>query len=496
MTETVSRLVERSFQTSVLQTIIDGTVSDSSKGSRFFSVGLSVAFLVYLIFNFNKTIKTLGDADGTQDIILVAFGVFSIFALTTVRTIVNRLIGRSNLRIDSRGVSLWHSLGGAPSLTRKTHLWKDLQFVRFEKNVVGVSSTELLIFDWDSSKQMRLSHTAEMTMIDLSILSPEERADLFACLALFVPQELIAPEALYLQMRALSGDTSGSLYNFTDLWMNEFSSRFSLANYVPLKPGTILGHYVVNMLTASRSNSSVYLAQAENGRRVVIKELTVPVDCGGSEQLKILEQFNREASILARLNHPAIVRIVDHFVESGRSYIVMEMVEGLNLREYLNVYGRLLETRVARIGSQAAAVLAYLHEQQPAVVHRDFTPDNLILDSEDRLTVIDFGAANVFYTGKTATLIGKQNYMPPEQLRGKACPASDIYSLGATLAFLLSGKDLPAMGRLPDFDKVECSPEFQDILRRCISFEPEERPTAHQLESLLKDSAALAERSR
>lgn len=69
----MSRLVERSFQTSVLQTIVDGTARDSSKGSRFLSVGLAVAYLVYLIFYFNKMFKSLGDTDGAHDFILVAF---------------------------------------------------------------------------------------------------------------------------------------------------------------------------------------------------------------------------------------------------------------------------------------------------------------------------------------------------------------------------------------------------------------------------------------
>jgi serine/threonine-protein kinase len=85
-------------------------------------------------------------------------------------------------------------------------------------------------------------------------------------------------------------------------------------------------------------------------------------------------------------------------------------------------------------------ILAYLHERTPPVVHRDFTPDNLILDKDGKVKLIDFGVALKSEEGHTAVAraVGKQNYVPPEQFRGKPCQQSDLYSLGATLFFLLT----------------------------------------------------------
>ena len=100
----------------------------------------------------------------------------------------------------------------------------------------------------------------------------------------------------------------------------------------------------------------------------------------------------------------------------------------------------------------------------------------MIYGADGKVTVIDFGAANVFNTGKTATLIGKQCYMPPEQLRGQPCPASDIYAFGATLSYLLSGKDLVSMGKLPPFEDAKVSPALMQLLKDCTAFEWQERP--------------------
>jgi serine/threonine protein kinase len=90
---------------------------------------------------------------------------------------------------------------------------------------------------------------------------------------------------------------------------------------------------------------------------------------------------------------------------------------------------------------EAAKILQYLHSQSPPLIHRDVTPDNLVLARDGCLSLIDFGAANALLGTATGTLVGKQSYIAPEQFRGKAGLSSDIYSLGATVYFALTGRE-------------------------------------------------------
>jgi serine/threonine protein kinase len=94
---------------------------------------------------------------------------------------------------------------------------------------------------------------------------------------------------------------------------------------------------------------------------------------------------------------------------------------------------------VLAIAGQLIDILQYLHDLEPAVVHRDFTPDNLIIDGEGRIKLVDFGVAIEGGQQSRSNIVGKQNYLPPEQVAGKACPQSDIYAMGATLYYLLTG---------------------------------------------------------
>ncbi len=107
--------------------------------------------------------------------------------------------------------------------------------------------------------------------------------------------------------------------------------------------------------------------------------------------------------------------------------------------------------------------MLYLHNQKVPILHRDLTPDNLLLDESDALKLIDFGAAHQFVEGVTGTLIGKQCYIAPEQLRGSASVRSDIYSFGCTLYFLLTGNDPVALA--PSDFKKERRPVPMPLLK-------------------------------
>ena len=121
--------------------------------------------------------------------------------------------------------------------------------------------------------------------------------------------------------------------------------------------------------------------------------------------------------------------------------MVLARVNGVNLRNYINDKGAVSEKQTLTWIKQLAEVVDYLHSQDPPVIHRDLTPENLVLDIRGSLVLIDFGSANEFLGTVTGTLVGKPSYISPEQFSGKANKQSDLYSVGAVMSFLLTGKD-------------------------------------------------------
>jgi eukaryotic-like serine/threonine-protein kinase len=155
-----------------------------------------------------------------------------------------------------------------------------------------------------------------------------------------------------------------------------------------------------------------------------------------------VQNFEREANILASLSHPAIPKIFDYFSEGNRSYLILEFVQGQTLEDLLEERRQPFSPEeVVEWGLQACDVLAYLHGHEPPVIFRDLKPGNLMLRTDGRLMVIDFGIAKVFEHGQRGTMIGTEGYSPPEQYRGVAEPRGDLYALAATMHHLLSGRD-------------------------------------------------------
>jgi outer membrane protein assembly factor BamB len=157
----------------------------------------------------------------------------------------------------------------------------------------------------------------------------------------------------------------------------------------------------------------------------------------------IVRNFEREASILATLSHPAIPQVQDFFTEGTRSYLVMEFVRGYDLETHIGrIEGFLPEAQVVDWAVQLCDVLSYLHNHKPQpIIFRDLKPANIMLDAHDRVRLVDFGIAKIFQSGEKGTTIGTEGYSPPEQYRGGAEPRGDIYALGATLHHLLSKQD-------------------------------------------------------
>ena len=193
--------------------------------------------------------------------------------------------------------------------------------------------------------------------------------------------------------------------------------------------------------------SSVYKAEdIQFGNRLLaVKEMSQH----GLNQKEIDEAaqaFEREALLLARLKHPYLPSIYDHFNEAGRWYLVMDFIEGNTLEEHLNatIGGYLSLEEALQIGIQLCSVLGYLHTQQPSIIFRDLKPANIMLTPDGHLYLIDFGIARHFKPGqaKDTTAFGSAGYAAPEQYgKAQTTPRSDIYSLGATLHQMLTGDD-------------------------------------------------------
>jgi tRNA A-37 threonylcarbamoyl transferase component Bud32 len=453
------------------------TIRSNLSVNRFylvFACYLTLSIVTGLVFNFS--VEDCAELIGNVSIgALIGYGLCNL-----LRKLPVKLVGASNLTFSSRGVEP-HQQSDSPG--EQPIPWSKLRFV-------GLGSTA-----WSSfSKQGRVQQRVVLNFgdspecyVNLTALSEPDRQHFFRILSRNVPQRLLSPEVLFMQVHNLYGGNP-SIESFTQIWAEEFDKKFELANHVSLPAGQACGNnrYTIEMTIATRISSSTYLASDRDSNRVVLKELVVPVNADEVLQDKVIEQFDREASILASLSHKSIVSVKDHFVENGRSYLVMDCVSGNNIRHYVRQHGSLKQRRVVLIARQLAEVLCYMHTQEPPIIHRDLTPDNIVYsDDTDLLKVIDFGAANIYQSRGTGTLIGKQGYMPPEQFKGKATPASDIYALGSTLLFMLSGADPPGMGRMPD-SELQVDLELHRVIQACLQFDQEGRPSAAELVEQLK----------
>lgn len=241
-----------------------------------------------------------------------------------------------------------------------------------------------------------------------------------------------------------------------------------------------LAKYVLGERLAVHQQREVFAASDSQGRAVVLKRLQL----GALSDWKTMELFEREARTLQALSHPRIPRLLNsfHAEHDGRVELslVMERIEGPSLAQRLAQGWRPNEAVVREIARQGLEILIWLHSQQPAVIHRDIKPSNLIWTDAGELYLIDFGAVRDIFVSKGAsTVIGTFGYMAPEQFAGQTEPASDLYSLGATLLHLLAGRppaEIPQRHLMPDFRAyVSCSRPLQRWIERLLMPDVEER---------------------
>ena len=181
---------------------------------------------------------------------------------------------------------------------------------------------------------------------------------------------------------------------------------------------------------------TTYLAW-DTAKLLVLKEMNADMAAIPKAQ----ELFEREAKILQSLHHPGIPEYYDFFVASGRKYLAMELVHGQDLDLYVMERGQVTLAQAIDWMMQLCEILGYIHQQQPPLIHRDIKPANILVRTIDkRIFLLDFGAVKEIGT-LGGTKIGAPDYMAPEQNNGQPCTQSDLYAIGPTLIFLLTGRN-------------------------------------------------------
>ena len=260
-----------------------------------------------------------------------------------------------------------------------------------------------------------------------------------------------------------------------------------------LSEGTVLnGRYHIVRKIGGGGMGAVYLACDQNlgGVERAVKEM-VQSSIEEDQQMKAVEDFKRESTILSTLDHPSIPTIYDYFFDDseGRFYLVMKYISGGDLSARLRAApgGRLDEKTVTEWAFQVADVLAYLHGLPTTIVYRDLKPSNIMLDgSTGRVMLIDFGIARSINQKqeKGVTAVGTMGYAPPELFSGQVEPRSDIYSLGSTMFHLMTGAD-PQNNPLLIFDfqknprprqiNPQLSDQIERILMRSVEYNADSR---------------------
>ncbi|RUS97551.1 serine/threonine protein kinase [Dulcicalothrix desertica PCC 7102] len=213
----------------------------------------------------------------------------------------------------------------------------------------------------------------------------------------------------------------------------------------------------------------------ESNSQVVVKVLYLGKDFDWQE----LKLFQREAETLKTLNHPAIPQYLDYFefdtLNDKGFGLVQTYVDAKSLEQHVEAGRRFSTTEVKELARTILEILTYLHDQEPPIIHRDIKPSNILLtnrsgNSVGQVYLVDFGSVQniAAQEGGTITVVGTYGYMPPEQFGGRTKPASDLYSLGATMIYLVTGMhptELPQQDLQIQFRKfADINPEFADWL--------------------------------
>lgn len=232
-------------------------------------------------------------------------------------------------------------------------------------------------------------------------------------------------------------------------------------------------YWLAEKLEQGEWGATFLAVDQETRQQCLIKQFSLQ----RADDWKSIELFEREAKTLKHLNHPHIPKYLDYFTGEGQRdqqlFLVQEYIPGQTLARCLADGRHFIEQEVVAMARALTEVLCYLHQFSPPLIHRDIRPDSILLGDDRQLYLVDFAAVqDSLQPGGGSTVVGTFDYLPPEQRKGKAVPASDLYALGATLIHLLSrippsrlqGQDQ----RMQFRSQVNVSPEFAQILEKMV----------------------------
>jgi eukaryotic-like serine/threonine-protein kinase len=267
----------------------------------------------------------------------------------------------------------------------------------------------------------------------------------------------------------------------------------------------LAGRYALREVLGRGGMGVVWLAtDLRLERPVAVKEVTFALHLSDEERRVLRERTLREARTAARLDHPSVTAVYDVVEEDGRPWLVMELVESCSLQQVVDGQGPLPWPAVARIGLDVLAGLTAAHEA--GVVHRDVKPANVLVVSDGRACLTDFGIATA--TGDptittTGAIIGSPAYMAPERAHGeRPGPAADLWSLGATLWTAVEGRPAFARGEpmatlmavvAEDVPQPANAGPLEPVLRGLLAKDPATRMTAEQARQELQAALGAAQ---
>ncbi len=263
---------------------------------------------------------------------------------------------------------------------------------------------------------------------------------------------------------------------------------------MPLAQGQLLAQrYKIVRLLGQGGYGAVYLAEDTRltGRLVAVKE-------SFENKPDAARQFQLEAELLARLNHPHLVRVSDRFEERGHPFFVMDFIEGEDLTAVIQ-RGAASPEQILKWMMQICDAVAYLHSQNPPIIHRDIKPSNIKIHKDGYAVLVDFGIAKIYQPQKQTALIARavsSGFSPPEQYSGGTDTRSDVYALGATLYCALTATVPPEALELVDQSAVlippsrinpRLNPALDQVILKAMSLNTLARyPTAREMMQALQ----------